>query len=127
MPSRHSPSLTTIPAGDRVRPRAAFRRRRWVVGFGVAAVLAGVGASVAWCTYADRREAFDACTAVVEARIEASGAGAYAVTSVTKRDFGTYSIEGLVDIADETGARGMRDFLCTVVDGRVDGFAVRFG
>ena len=115
--------MTTIPAGA----GAALRRRRWIVAFGIAAVVAGVGASVAWRTYTDRRDAFDACTAVVEARIEASGAGAYAVTSVTKRDSGTYSIEGLVHIADETGARGMRDFQCTVVDGRVDGFAIRFG
>jgi hypothetical protein len=90
-------------------------------------MLAGVGAYAICDNYVDRRQAVEACTAAVEARVEASGAGAYAVTSVTERDFDTYSIEGRVDIADETGARAMRDFLCTVVDGRLDGFAIRFG
>jgi hypothetical protein len=119
--------VSTAPADDPVRSRAAFGGRRWVGAFGVLAMLAVVGAHAVWDNYVDRRQAFDACTAAVEARVEASGAGAYAVTSVTERDFDTYSIEGRVDIADESGARAMRDFLCTVVDGRLDGFAIRFG
>lgn len=120
--------MSTAQTDDPVRPRPALDRRvRWAVVIGVLVILAGVGTYSMWASYAGRRQALDVCTAAVDARIEASGAGAYTVTSVTPRDHNTYAIAGLIDIADETGVRAVRDFDCTVVDGRLDGFAIRLG